>query len=505
MTEKTIHAPYAGSFTVSNVFSSDMVVQRGENLRVWGCADASENGHKLSGEFMGMSAEALIENGAWTMTFGVLPEACAEEGHALRIYTDTLSYRFENVLVGDVFMVIGQSNVAYSVENHRAYVTDAAHGGDGYDDFSLPVRLHYSSLSCPTGVPRGTGEVCAELSGGQTWQRLSADSVRNFSALGYLFAVEYARAVGVPVGMIETDGNGQPIGAFLPNSVAEATGSDTWSDAKGYYTTRGCNGDAARYMYNHYMYPFEKYAVAGLVWYQGESDCEPGLAETFPDKLAALVTYMRSTHNTVNPDFPVYLIEFPPIYRQSAASVIPQGQMWAFMDLGLVRGTLGSVTHRIPACRVISSADLWNDRTFWNSLHPNCKFEQARRAALTAAANAGVGSLSTVCGPVLAAAELSADGKQAVLTYTNIGDGLAVCGGGAVKGFAGILKNGDGTLRVLGADAAEITAADRVALTFDTAVQGIGYHVAADEEYGKEINLTSSSGVPACADIWLFD
>ena len=53
MIGETINAPYAEKFTVSNVFSSDMVVQRGEHIRVWGFADASENGHKVSGEFMG--------------------------------------------------------------------------------------------------------------------------------------------------------------------------------------------------------------------------------------------------------------------------------------------------------------------------------------------------------------------------------------------------------------------------------------------------------------------
>ena len=279
MIGETINAPYAEKFTVSNVFSSDMVVQRGEHIRVWGFADASENGHKVSGEFMGMFAEALIENGAWTLTFGARLNACAEQGNSMRIYTDKTAFVFENVLVGDVFMVIGQSNVAYSMAAHRAAVPEAERGGVGYDVPSTPIRLHYNSLMQETGVTRGTEEVCAELRNRETWKRADAAAVQDFSALGYLFAAEYARATGVPVGVIEIDGNGQPIGAFLPNSVAEATGSDKWSEQKGYYVTSGCNGDAARYMDNHYMYPFEKYAMAGLVWYQGESDCAPGLAE----------------------------------------------------------------------------------------------------------------------------------------------------------------------------------------------------------------------------------
>lgn len=193
MIGETINAPYAEKFTVSNVFSSDMVVQRGEHIRVWGFADASENGHKVSGEFMGMFAEALIENGAWTLTFGARLNACAEQGNSMRIYTDRTAFVFENVLVGDVFMVIGQSNVAYSMAAHRAAVPEAERGGVGYDVPSTPIRLHYNSLMQETGVTRGTEEVCAELRNRETWKRADAAAVQDFSALGYLFAAEYAR------------------------------------------------------------------------------------------------------------------------------------------------------------------------------------------------------------------------------------------------------------------------------------------------------------------------
>ena len=176
------------------------------------------------------------------------------------------------------------------------------------------------------------------------------------------------------------------------------------------------------------------------------------------------------------------------------------------MDLGLVRGTLGSVTHRIPACHVVSSADLWTDRTYWISLHPNCKFEQARRAAGIAAAVAGVGSPEAAAGPILASAERSADGRQVVLTYTNVGSGLTTAGGSAdILGFAGIRRNRNGTLHVLTPRSVTLTAPDRITLTFGFSVDGVGYHVLAEEVFGESINLTSPSGVPACADIWLFD
>ena len=187
MIGETINAPYAEKFTVSNVFSSDMVVQRGEHIRVWGFADASENGHKVSGEFMGMFAEARIENGAWTLTFGARLNACAEQGNSMRIYTDRTAFVFENVLVGDVFMVIGQSNVAYSMAAHRAAVPEAERGGVGYDVPSTPIRLHYNSLTQETGVTRGTEEVCAELRNRETWKRADAAAHFNFGVLSDFF------------------------------------------------------------------------------------------------------------------------------------------------------------------------------------------------------------------------------------------------------------------------------------------------------------------------------
>ena len=93
-----------------------------------------------------------------------------------------------------------------------------------------------------------------------------------------------------------------------------------------------------------------------------------------------------------------------------------------------------------------------------------------------------------------------------VLTYTNVGSGLTTAGGSAdILGFAGIRRNRNGTLHVLPPHSVTLTAPDRITLTFGVSVDGVGYHVLAEEVFGESINLTSPSGVPACADIWLFD
>ncbi|MBQ2255468.1 MAG: hypothetical protein II330_01275, partial [Clostridia bacterium] len=356
MIGETLDAAYAADFTVSKVFTSDMVVQRGEKLRVWGWAPESENGKKVSGEFMGMFAEALIENGEWTLQFGAKLSANAELGNTMKIYTDAKTVEFENVLVGDVYMVIGQSNVAYTFQNYLyASNTDTKNYGANMMDENLPIRLHYNTLNEgeANGYPkRGTTEVCEDVVHNRTWEKPGPAAVNRFTAIGYCFAWNLVQMTEgkVPVGIIEIDGNGQPLGSFLPNEVADALGSDTLQN--GIYVPEGVNATWARYMYNHYMYPFEKYAMAGVVWYQGESDFLKQWAEDFSERFNALMTYMRSTHNVTNPDFAVYIVEFPTIYDKPAGF----NGTWHYMDLGLIRTVVGSIPQTLSNSYVAVSS-----------------------------------------------------------------------------------------------------------------------------------------------------
>ena len=108
---------YAEQFTVSRVFGSNMVLQRNERIRIWGWANECQNGRLVCASFMGLRGEALIENGEWCIEFdGTLPESSAP-GNTLTVSgAPGVEYNFENVLVGDVYMIIGQSNVRYNLE-----------------------------------------------------------------------------------------------------------------------------------------------------------------------------------------------------------------------------------------------------------------------------------------------------------------------------------------------------------------------------------------------------
>ena len=511
MIGETLNAPRATQFSVSNVFASDMVVQRGEHIRVWGWANPSQNGNKVTGEFKGMFAEAIIENGEWVITFGARLDASAETGHTMKIYGDGVSYEFRDVLVGDVYMVIGQSNCAYSVEEHLTYNDTPEKGGKDALDYGAPIRLHYNSMTQTAGYPkRGTELVCKKVRSDSTWQRAdSYEDIRNFTAIGYYFAYNYLKLTDnkVPVGLIEIDGNGQPLGAFMCNEVAKEKGTDSYDESKGYYVTTGVNANWGRYLYNHYMYPFERYAIAGVLWYQGESDFSQENAKVFVENFSALMTYMRGTHNLINKDFPVYFFEFPTMYKQPTdfrpSEDAPQ---WAYMDIGLIRSVMGSIPRTLSNSYQIVSSDVWTDNTFWNNLHPNCKFEQSVRAAVLAAAVNGEGgkTLTQGNGPVLVSMEVLEGGKKAILTYENVGEGLKTSDGGtAVNGF--LLYRPNCSINKFVTVTATITATNQITVECETEIEGLAYNGITTNFFGKQINLCNSEGVPAGATVILKD
>lgn len=488
MIGEEIEAEYAADFSVSRVFSDNMVVQRGEHIRVWGFAPESENGKKVSGEFKGMFAEALIENGEWCLTFGARLEADIN-GAEMTIYTDTKEVVFSDILVGDVYMVIGQSNVEATVGGN--VTTDAS---------DAIIRLNRTNNSTGGSFPeKGTDYVYKDFGNTKQWTKATANDIAGFSAIGYYFAKEIVERTNakVPVGVIEIGFSGAPLGSYLPNEIAEEYDTDVLT-SKGTYLTTGVNAATSpgRFIYNCHLAPFEKYAMAGLIWYQGESNNSLGEAEKYNEVFAALMTYMRSTHNLVNKNFPVFIMEFPSIYQKPAGF----DGTWHFMELGIIRSYMGSIPTILKNSYVSVSNDLWANREYFNSLHPTCKPAQAERLAMLAEAVIYNNiALEDATGPVFKGAEISEDKKTVVITFTNVGDGLSTKNGGIdVLGIIGLSYDAFGHVTV-SPTSAKITAKDQITVTFNTEVKAVAYNYDSEDYYGETINLCNSSGCPASA------
>lgn len=499
---ETLEAEYAADFSVSRAFSDDMVVQRNEHIRIWGFAPESENGKKVSGSFKGMFAETIIENGEWTLTFTARLEADTA-GAEMKIYTDKKTVTFKNVLVGDVYMVIGQSNTQYSVSSHISN-TDAATQGGGKSaiDPNSIIRLNMTSTSSGGSYPKkGTDFVYRDVLNTKQWTKTTEADTLGFSAVGYYFAKELTERTEnkIPVGVIEIGFSGAPLGAFLPNALAELYNTDDLNPTTGKYITTGVNAATfpGRSVYNCHMAPFEKYAIAGVVWYQGESNNSADEAMKYNELFSALMTYMRGTHNVVNKDFPVFIVEFPSIYKKPASFT----GTWHFMELGIIRSYMGAIPSVLKNSYIAVSGDLWGDRAFFNSLHPNCKFEQAGRLASLAEAVIYENlPLAEAAGPYFESVAISEDKKTATVTLANVGDGLKTSdGGNAVKGIVGFVHDTFSVSKTCAPTSAKIVGKDKIEVTFTEEIKAVAYGYQSEDYYGESINLCNSAGIPAAA------
>ena len=152
-----------------------------------------------------------------------------------------------------------------------------------------------------------------------------------------------------------------------------------------------------------------------MIWYQGESDNPLDFAQVYGDAFGDLVKRLRSTHNTINKDFPVFAVEFPSQYQKPAGS----GEYWQYLEVGTIRSFMGILPTRIDNLYLSASSDLWNDRAYPNNLHPYCKPAQAKRiAAIAESVIFGNGTLDNAMGPIFNSMVLSEDKKTATITFT---------------------------------------------------------------------------------------
>ncbi len=493
----------AADFTVSGVFGDNMVLQRGEYIRVWGWANESENGKKVSASFLGYRADALVEDGAWEIVICEKLPANPEMGNKLSVFTESKTVEFADVLVGDVFLVIGQSNVQYSISHHLEYAHKDPKWKWNEMDESLLIRMNYNSNTDSVGYPtRGTTEVCPDVVTNNGWVIPTKSNIMRYTALGYFTALKITELTEnkIPVGISQFSADGRTLSVFMPNHLAEQYQSDHFDEEKGIYIGNYHNHVITRYMYNHYLYPYERMPIAGIVWCQGETESTAKLSSVYAERFTALMTYMRSTHNLVNPDFPIFMVEFPSVYRK------PQNYTgaWSYLDTGVIRAVQGTLQLSLPNTYFAASSDFWNDANNANNIHPAVKYEQAERiVALMDAVIYGGKTLDEATGPILESYEISSDNLTVTLKFKNVGEGLRTTDGGtAVKGFLPVTKKN--LLSERYEFTAEITAPDTITFVCEKPIAGVAYHAIAEYFYGTDINLCDSYGNPATA-FWVYE
>ena len=497
---------YASEFSVSGVFSADMVIQRDERVRVWGWAPPEQEGRTVCTDFRGLHGEAVIENGEWCAELdGTLPASA--EGADLTVYGEPGTERvFERVLVGDVYFCIGQSNVRYPLE---AIVNGAPEGYPGRDCAVTDkenIRLNLSSIHDADGndiyPARGTTELCRDVRHGRKWQ-MPSEGAMSFSALGFFAAQRIVHATNneIPVGIIEIDADGQSLGMFMPNELADRLHTDDLYD--GVYKCMWHVGpEPSRYVYNHFIYPYQRIGHAGVIWYQGESDFNDVNCPVYSRNFAALWTELRSRFDLKNHrEFPVYVIELPASYPPYEGW--PEGELWAYIDYGNIRPEMGRIPNLLPNSYIAASSDLWTDKRYWNSIHPYCKYPQAERlTAIMLAVGYGIGDLERAAGPQMSRVDYNGD--RANVVYRYVADGITSAGSSDLLGFEVLGTDGiwkaPADVREYG-DANEDGVGDTVEIASDGEITGVRYNARSTNSFPADVNLCSSEGIPAIAFI----
>ena len=232
--EDVVEVPAIGKgLCVSNVFQTNMVLQRDKPVTVWGWADPGE---KVAVEFAGKRSEAEAgKDRAWRVTLEAIPATTTSQTMTVKGAKEAL--KLENILVGDVWVLGGQSNMAFPLSNINDGELEAISAnfpqirlltvpnGQGFASVASFQRLHEWSDWSGRHFRKGDWDVC------------TPELARGFSAIGYVFGRRLHMASRVPIGLIDVSVGGTTVEAWTPEAVLrELPGAETqammreWAD-----------------------------------------------------------------------------------------------------------------------------------------------------------------------------------------------------------------------------------------------------------------------------------
>lgn len=274
------------------VLSSNMVLQRDIPLNIWGWA---KPGEKVSVSFNGQNLNAVaLADGTWKVTLKPMKAGGAFDMDIKGQNTITL----KNILIGDVWVCAGQSNMDMRLIESK----------DGKEDVA--------NANCPSirlfCVPRNFSERVLDNTAPSEWKECTPQSVENFTAVGFLFGKDIQPKIGVPVGLIQASVGGTlaenwtDVQTMYDLLMSENRIEDMLVKTALFPEVPGTNiNKYSALLYNGMIAPIINYGIKGVVWYQGESNATR--ATHYCSQIKALVNAWRKNWN--QGDFPFLLVQ----------------------------------------------------------------------------------------------------------------------------------------------------------------------------------------------------
>ncbi len=267
---------------MSAIFGDNMVLQTGSRTPVYGHADPREIVHIRLGKH---SATAQAnERGEWRVELS-LPKA--EGPLDLEIAGESERIVYRNILVGEVWLCSGQSNMEWSYHDAKVARQKMSIGNANRPRMRL-FKVRHAVAIVPLHDLQGKWEVC------------SADTMNDFSLLGYLFGANLQDRLGCGVGLIESDWGGTPAESWTPHSTLNASAELQPLINSNFPVPTGAGRDsgdkhkperAASVLYNGMISPLMPYGFRGVAWYQGESNV--GRADQYRTLFPSMISSWR--------------------------------------------------------------------------------------------------------------------------------------------------------------------------------------------------------------------
>ena len=267
--------PTLATITPATLITDNMVLQRDRNVPIWGKATA---GNEIEVEFAGQSKTTVVAaDGTWRVDLD--PMAADAEAKDLVItesepgwFGSTVDEKtVANVLVGEVWLCGGQSNMTFAMWPAPSVGPHAGREMNGYYDLALtqePLVRGVHMPCCWSDVEKDHAPLA--------WKPFVPESdLGNFSAAAWHFAMRVRAGLGIPVGVIECAWGGSCIETWIPPFAYANSKSFKDLATKKIPTGVGKNGkpldshQSPRACWNAMVYPLVPYAIRGAIWYQG--------------------------------------------------------------------------------------------------------------------------------------------------------------------------------------------------------------------------------------------
>jgi len=279
------------------ILSDNMVLQQQSQVNLWGWSAPDEKILVTTSWSSGVDSVTATGDARWKISIAT-PVAGGPYTITLKGYN---TIQLKNIMIGEVWVCSGQSNMEWSYLNGLPQMEEELPSSTNSN-----IRFFH--------IPKTTSDYpqddCAA-----TWKECNPETLKSFSAVAYYFGKQLQNKLNVPIGLINASWGGTPAEVWTPKDMIESNPALKTAAAKINQARWWPNlpGKA----YNAMIAPVTAFDIAGVIWYQGESNT--GTASTYDDLMRTLIGSWRSAWKK---DLPFYYVQIAPYtygYKNIAA------------------------------------------------------------------------------------------------------------------------------------------------------------------------------------------